>query len=244
MIINNTYGFIFVHVPKSAGTSVTHFLSNFSCYCDLEIGGTTQGQLVQKHYQSRFGLRKHSSSKEIRAVVGDVLWKKYFSFAIVRNPYDRALSAYKFMQKMRGDGSRPGDPLAQLEGADTFSKFVHSPYFETSGLDRMLNPQMFWLRSDVHSTQLNVDFVGKVEELDAAMAYIVKTFTAGTSKPTMVMPVMNRTEKAEAAASYEQELIADPSLEEIIYKRYEVDFTTFNYPRWSGGKKKKPAAAG
>lgn len=40
MIVNHTHKFIFVHVPKSAGTSVTQMFSEYSSYRDLEVGGT------------------------------------------------------------------------------------------------------------------------------------------------------------------------------------------------------------
>src|SRR3989304_5138015 len=124
MIINNTFGFIFVHVPKAAGTSVAHFFSKFSCYCDLEVGGTSLGEALQEPFRKRYGLSKHSTAMEIRAVIGDVLWKKYFSFAFVRNPYERAFSAYHFLKRMRAETQLEG--LAPIGQCKTFADFVLS----------------------------------------------------------------------------------------------------------------------
>ena len=70
MIVNHSHKFIFVHVPKAAGTSVSELFSKFSAYSDLEVGGTELGEALQNAYKCRFGLTKHSTAEEIRAVVG------------------------------------------------------------------------------------------------------------------------------------------------------------------------------
>ena len=127
MIINNTFRFVFVHIPKSAGTTITSILSKYSCYCDIELGGTALGEAVQPLFQKRFGLQKHSTYSEIRNVVGEVLLKHYFSFGFVRNPYSRAYSAYKFLDRARKDKQIPS--LSDFDKFKDFSDFISSDYF-------------------------------------------------------------------------------------------------------------------
>ena len=74
MIVNHSHKFIFVHVPKAAGTSVSELFSKFSAYSDLEVGGTELGVALQKAYKRRFGLSKHSTAEVIRAIVGEETW--------------------------------------------------------------------------------------------------------------------------------------------------------------------------
>ena len=45
-IINQSKKFIFVHVPKAAGTSVTSAFSKYTSYQDLEIGGAKFGESI------------------------------------------------------------------------------------------------------------------------------------------------------------------------------------------------------
>jgi hypothetical protein len=73
-IINSTFAFVFVHVPKSAGTSVTAALSQLSSTIDVEIGGSVFGEAIQGPHQKRHGLSRHSTALEIRSIVGAQQW--------------------------------------------------------------------------------------------------------------------------------------------------------------------------
>jgi hypothetical protein len=67
------YKCIYVHIPKCAGLSI----------CKVIFGNKGPGHINIKAYQKIF------SKKE---------FDTYFKFSIVRNPYDRLLSAYEFLK--------------------------------------------------------------------------------------------------------------------------------------------------
>jgi hypothetical protein len=125
VIVNHTHKFIFVHVPKSAGTSVTELFSQYSSYRDLEVGGTQLGEVLQNEFKKRYGLTKHATAGEIRAIVGAELWDAYYSFGIVRNPYARAQSTFHFMKRWRGN--KEMDRLKFIENMPDFRTFALSP---------------------------------------------------------------------------------------------------------------------
>jgi len=231
MIINNTFGFIFVHVPKAAGTTLTSVLSKHGSYCDIEIGGTAMGEAVQPFFRKRYGLTKHSTIREIRNVVGDALLKRYFTFAFVRNPYDRAYSAYKFLSRVWAEKQLKG--LSEFARFHNFFEFVASKYFQGPGLDRMLMPQTFWISGDSHPEKIAVDYVGKVENLDACLREICERIGGGMEKKRTdvdhVMPVLNKS--SEPGNAVWLELDTNPDIEEVLYKRYASDFKAFDYPR-------------
>jgi len=63
---------IFIHIPKTAGTSVNKAL----------FGNRGGGHKSARYYKQIFGVSTY---------------KRYFKFTFVRNPYSRLLSAYNFL---------------------------------------------------------------------------------------------------------------------------------------------------
>ncbi|HWE07227.1 MAG TPA: hypothetical protein VG274_10995, partial [Rhizomicrobium sp.] len=69
-IVNTTYKFIYVHIPKTAGTAVKKYLGRFTRFCDVEVGGARDAEGVAEYYRKRFRLAKHSFAREIKEAVG------------------------------------------------------------------------------------------------------------------------------------------------------------------------------
>ena len=163
MIVSNSRSYIFVHIMKAAGTSVTSTLDQTLSWSDVIVGGTKYGEQIQWPYMERFGLHKHSRAREIKQVVGDDVWNEYYTFAFVRNPYTRAISLYTFIEKMiKSQGikrhfrfittkrkkdtdiwSWPGT-IAYLESKN-FSEFIRNSHFmEAPGAE----PQVNWVKDE------------------------------------------------------------------------------------------------
>jgi hypothetical protein len=140
MIINHTYKFIFVHVPKNAGTSVTQALSTLSSWRDQEIGGTQLGEALSAQYMKRFGMRKHSPASQIKSVVGEEIWDTYFKFGFVRDPFARLNSVWGFLNKWR---DWPRSEIMDEFGS--IDKFIASDFFKSGGPDQILKPQTHFL---------------------------------------------------------------------------------------------------
>lgn len=223
-IINNSFQFIFIHIPKSAGTSITSLLSHYTNYCDLEVGGTNFGETIQPAYRKRFGLTKHSSAKEIRNLVGTVTWSRYLTFSFVRNPFSRCLSTYHFLRRW---DSPNRDFTSKMRGFSSFEDFLMSDIWsETNGPDGIFHPQAHWLRSGPNSREVLVDYVGHVESIEDD---IRKLFLMIGLKNAVLnelnVPRLNQSE-TESHIDIRSEKIAD-----IILKKYEVDFEMFGYAR-------------
>ena len=78
MIISAEKKYIFIHIPKNAGTSIEASLTGAEQWKDEE---------------------KHMTAWECKTKYGEQVWHEYFSFCVVRNPWDRLLSQYKFSGK-------------------------------------------------------------------------------------------------------------------------------------------------
>jgi hypothetical protein len=237
-IINFSYGFICVHVPKSAGTTVSYELARYTRYCDLEIGGTEYGEQFQEIYSRRFKIYKHSTMAEIGDVIGQEQAKKFFRFAFVREPLSRALSTYHFLRKWQGSGQFGQEVL----NFPTFESFVMSDLWASSdGPDRILRPQATWLTDPNNPESLVVDYAGKIENFDADLAEIITRIgLPGQVKETEAMARLGLPAKAEhndmgaivvrnATGEYEKPQEASFGVRERIHNRYKLDYALFKY---------------
>jgi hypothetical protein len=175
MIISNSHKFIFVHILKTAGTSICAALDPTLRWNDVILGGTGFGEKVNAPYKERFGLRKHSSASQIRAVVGDDVWSQYFKFAFIRHPYTRVVSFYTWLGEVIRRNADPAAPVwtwtstqAFVE-SPTFSDFIRNEKFLQTEAAR---PQTEWLCDE--EGRCMVDFVGRFENLDAGMLTVVE----------------------------------------------------------------------
>jgi hypothetical protein len=102
MIISNSRKFIFIHIFKTAGTTITWALDPFLRWNDIALGGTLFGEKMNIAYKERFGLLKHSSALQIKGIVGEAVWSSYFTFAFVRYPYTLMVSSYTWLEQSIG----------------------------------------------------------------------------------------------------------------------------------------------
>lgn len=217
MIVNHTHRFVFVHVPKAAGSTVTHTLSSFSQYCDQEIGGTQQGEAIAPYMRQRFGLYKHATADEIRDVVGHSMFASYYTFAFVRNPYDRLRSAFEFL---RGWDEAPEPIKNSLDSFESYEHFVESNIWaERPGPDNIFRPQTYWLYCSRTGRRI-VDFVGKVETLPADLTHVVERITGNAD-----IVIENKNQ----SRPYDVSDHIDEGARMRIAEYYKDDFQAFGY---------------
>ncbi len=219
MIINHSFRFIFIHTPKAAGTSVTSKLSEFTRYCDQEIGN--RNPAMMRYFANRFGLRKHSTAAHVRPIVGEDVWREYFTFAFVRDPYARLVSAYTFLCKWE---NCPEAARKELDKLDTAQKFLDSEYWSASpGPDNIFVPQTHWVCENSKSRTPLVDFVGRTERLDQDMTRILQRIEGKDSGTDAAVPALNVSTRARPDVDWTPELVAR------VQRVYAPDFEAF-YP--------------
>lgn len=218
MIVNNSRKFIFVHVPKAAGTSVTRELSRFTTFRDLEIGGSRYGEKMQDMYAARFDLRKHSPARIIAAKAGEAAWRDFFVFAFVRNPHARAYSLYRFLNRWR-DG-----PHHARVAALTFDQFVTSDLV-TKGLIEIARPQCQWVTDAEGRLLKGIDFIGRVERFEQDFSFVLSTITR---KPT---PYRTKERSNASADPDEWRSVLSPDARDAINEVYAEDFELFEFSK-------------
>ena len=172
MIISNSRRFIFIHVPKTAGTSVTNLFEPDLRWNDLVLGGSEFGERIQLAYRERFGLFKHAKARDVRRILGEAVWSDYFSFAFVRHPYARLVSFYRWKRDALSRAAPDsriwnwGASQAFLRSKN-FSEFIRDDAFLGS---LAAQPQAEWVSDD--QGRCIVGFVGRYEELAAGIRVV------------------------------------------------------------------------
>lgn len=125
MIISPGRKFIFVHIPKTGGTSMMLALEGRAKKDDILIGDTPKAKRRQhriKGVTTAGRLWKHSTLADIDGLVSPDEIDKAFVFTLVRNPWDRMVSYYHWLQKQEFD-----HPAVTLAKQVDFSAFLNTP---------------------------------------------------------------------------------------------------------------------
>jgi hypothetical protein len=126
MIISHKRSYVFVHIPKTGGTSLALALEGRAAADDILIGDTPKavrrrGRLAGLQAPGR--LWKHSTLRDVDGLYPD----NAFVFTLVRNPWDRMVSYYHWLRDQRFDH-------AAVTAAKTmdFAGFLRDPGIQTA----------------------------------------------------------------------------------------------------------------
>jgi hypothetical protein len=162
VLVSHSRRFIYTKTRKTAGTSVEAY---FEPYCTAEKHWTLrEGRDMAVSKAGIIGFRgthvppgtpwyNHMPAAEVRSLLGSETWASYFKFCVVRNPFERLVSAFYFEQ-------RPADRTAAH--ADAFRAWLSD-----GGGDRWLDRSAYTIDGD-----LCVDDVIRYERLAEGMERI------------------------------------------------------------------------
>ena len=100
MPVNDQLKCIFIHIPKTGGSSINTVLrghGGLSLFGDVPKGERRNGQPGHYHH-----FRWH----EVKNHVDPEVWRNYFKFAVVRNPWDRVVSWFEYHKVTKSNTER------------------------------------------------------------------------------------------------------------------------------------------
>ncbi|MEL6957769.1 MAG: sulfotransferase family 2 domain-containing protein [Pseudomonadota bacterium] len=130
MIVSRGRGYIFVHIPKTGGTAMALALEERAMADDILIGDTPKAKRRKgrlKGVQTAGRLWKHSTLADAEGLITRQEMASLFVFTLVRNPWDRMVSYYHWLQTQSFD-----HPAVGLAKSLDFSRFLHHPAIVTS----------------------------------------------------------------------------------------------------------------
>ena len=210
MLISDKRKFIFVHVQKTAGTSLQNVLRAHAPDARLWHG-------------------RHGHASSGIAEIGRERWERYFSFGFVRNPWDRLVSHYAMIRDRIEELSPEQRQQAHPFKIELWNYVLHFSHDFESFLDNCTG--LVWDRDCYKSFLFNqldyltdeqgelaVDFVGRFErfEADANQALQRIGINAG-------VPRLNVSKRSDYRDYY------TPRTRELVARRFARDIEAFGY---------------
>ena len=186
---------LFIHVPKSAGRSVVRGLF------DVKSVEHAPAAWYQQLDAERFA--------------------RYYKFTFVRNPWDRAVSAYTYLYKGGSAASDEDSQWSAFVGSyDSFDAFICDWLSEENTLrNALFTPQVVFLK-DIFG-RIDMDFIGRFENLQADFAQVAKTLGVDAQ-----LPHLNQSRSEDFRSFYtarSRELVASVYAEDIEAFGYEFN---------------------
>jgi hypothetical protein len=203
----------FIHIPKTAGTSVT-----------TALGGARDHTTLRHHLPLR--LRPTNSFTRFSAaelkLLASILKNKYFSrqtntyidkewrvFTVVRNPWSRCLSWWLDVQR-----HYPHRAKLKIEEHLSLSDFVKKYYGRSMGLI----PQTYWLK-DWEGRIGEFDLIAKQESLEDDWVRIQKLLNTSAD-----LPRINAAPRAYNCGDF-----YTPETVRLVSELYREEIEQFNY---------------
>ena len=216
MPVSHSHKTIFVHIPKTAGSSIEKA---------LQIHGSDNLGSLDLNQRILFGSRiwklkswcirdkalQHLTANQIRRELGHQTFEQYFKFSVIRNPYDRVISDWFHMKR------RFKDPDLTLEGyfkhyvMKSRKKLLKWALYD----DHFMEQSQFIYRG----SRCLVDFVAKFENLDHDWEVICNKLG--------IKSVLPQAMKSSYRLAYQEYF--EPQTKKLCEELYRNDFQLFDY---------------
>lgn len=197
MVLCKDYNLLFLHIPKTAGTSIKTILIN-------DLGG--------------INYRTHVAAKFIDEHIKD--YSYLFKFAVVRNPYSRAVSWYNHLIRESEFGKKKEEIVKPL----SFEYFVKEQKAIYNNRIKLKNFGLWSTQKEYISKdgRVIIDYVCRYENLQNDMDLLFKKIVGKTFQ----LP-----HKKNWGVQDDWEKYYTDELKDIVHDRMKEDFEYFGYRR-------------
>lgn len=162
MLVSTSHNFIFVHIAKNGGSSLRSFLQQYHAGRNDRTWRTDiKADLPFPQAPHKIAFHPHPTARWARQKFGAAFFDNAFSFAFVRNPWDRAVSRYEYVRHAQGHGQHKRFQTM------SFDKFIRDEWFRNLLVSRTQLSEI----SDKNGNII-ISKVYRFEDMDNAIADI------------------------------------------------------------------------
>ena len=216
MILSFSHKFIFFHIPKTAGTSVSFALSKYENKIPYSLKSKFKRTLAKNRYSKQlvnfhfkdfhFKAYPHLSALDASNMIPDYIYQDMFKFAFVRHPVDWQFAVYRHILSKYKDNPKQFAPVFKLK---SFDEYIHWRIGAGSTIPQVL--QILDSRGNIA-----VDKVGRFENLENDFNSICETIGINEK-----LPRLNVGKHSHCDIS--------SKTRDLIYEYYYPDFEAFGY---------------
>lgn len=208
---------IFIHIPKTAGTSIEKKLGHFKQLkrgvqdhrTIREMEPIPFGDLAKLTLKGHFALSRNHIKKMIKGQIpiSRQQYNTYFKFAFVRNSWSRVFSWYKNVMRDDNHKKRFG-----VSDKCSFKEFLknHMDQWE-------LTTQLFWITDK--QGQIPMDFIGRFDNLEDDFSHV-----------TDVLGIKDKSlPKLLAGDNQHYSQFYDEEMKDIVYRKYRDEIALFKF---------------
>lgn len=208
MIISHAHKYIFFAVPKTATHSIREALREHmgSDAWEQQMLFGRDEMPVPALAAIRHG---HISVQQLRPHIPEEMWRDYFKFAFVRNPFDRFVSTFFFLSRNQDLGGQ--DVRSLMKSA------LRTPAFRS----RILVAPQSAMLCDADG-KIAMDYIARYEDIQASYDHVAERI--GTPSKDLIQK--NASEHESSSVYYD-----DAELRQMVTDFYAADFDLLGYDR-------------
>ncbi len=210
MLFSRDKKFLFIHVPKTGGTSMVTVLKKYSNRVPLPLRAIgyffdDRGVKLPTWTYPITGYPYHVTGSKLKEIWGDETYESYFKFSFVRNPWDLVVSEYEYILQKKSH--HLNDCVVKLGSFEQFLKWKEKHY---------ARPQVNWVCDS--KGNLVVDYVGRFEDYTRNANEILNKLNIEER-----VPHTNSTKRGDYRNYYTEETVA------AVNRMYRPDIELFGY---------------
>ncbi|KJD33390.1 hypothetical protein PK35_05900 [Tamlana nanhaiensis] len=208
MVISKNKKFIFIHIPKSAGTSIQSALElNLNNENHWAVSKTT------KHQSLKDLITLYEHSNFLEKLVQDFSFLNYYKFAVVRNPFDRLLSLYNYLKKY--------EVRKEIKSVETFEEFIEKLEDENSWVSGLYSAktQLSYL-VDMQGV-MSIDLVGRFENIPFFLNELEAKIDMKLELKQMNVSQLVKPSYRQVYSTYSRKIIEDKFVDDLNSFNYE-----------------------
>ncbi len=223
VILSNDHKFIFVHIPKTAGLSVTDAFGAYGRPRGRTIWRSISRRLPFVESPEAAHFRVHEPASHMIRKLSRPVWDGFLSFSVVRDPFDHAVSHYEYMKQFRI--AKVAAKVGQMSFEEYLAYRMKPPFWNDTIFARM--PDQAYYLTDAEGA-LAVTRLIRFERLGEELAALA----AELELPDFRLRHVNRTK----APKKPYREYYDATTEEMVRQIYARDFSLLGYAPELGGR--------